>query len=252
MSVNWPQDLRELHHKNGFDDIVYEMDGEELGRLLLFRLSCLEEEIQELREAIVSCKEEDVIDAIIDLMVFAVGTLDLFAIDSGTAWNEVHSANMKKKRGIKKGRPNPFGFPDLMKPEGWEAPNLENHVSTRMEMMTFPKIKHTPSNVLRDCIALQKTKGSDYQCAGSGIKQADHYPRGIETITDMVWQKMIRARSILYKMREGESINHESLMDTYKDIINYSSFAVSWLLKGIDGQKPDQDVFCREKTDEQD
>ncbi len=35
---------------------------------------------------------------------------------------------MAKERGIKPGRPNPLGLPDLMKPEGWVAPSHEgNH-----------------------------------------------------------------------------------------------------------------------------
>jgi hypothetical protein len=35
---------------------------------------------------------------------------------------------MAKSPGVKEGRPNPFGLPDLIKPEGWEAPNHEgNH-----------------------------------------------------------------------------------------------------------------------------
>ena len=44
------------------------------------------------------------------------------------AWNQVLSANMAKEPGVKPGRPNPFGLPDLLKPNGWIGPDHEgNH-----------------------------------------------------------------------------------------------------------------------------
>ena len=42
--------------------------------------------------------------------------------------SQVLKANMKKEVGRKETRPNPLGLPDLVKPEGWEAPSHEgNH-----------------------------------------------------------------------------------------------------------------------------
>ena len=42
----------------------------------------------------------------------------------------VFDANMTKSPGVKPGRPNPFGLPDLLKPEGWTAPTHRgNHGS---------------------------------------------------------------------------------------------------------------------------
>jgi len=35
---------------------------------------------------------------------------------------------MSKKVGVKQSRPNPLGLPDLIKPEGWEAPSHNNNV----------------------------------------------------------------------------------------------------------------------------
>ena len=34
---------------------------------------------------------------------------------------------MAKEPGVKPGRPNPFGLPDLIKPEGWQGPNHEDN-----------------------------------------------------------------------------------------------------------------------------
>jgi predicted HAD superfamily Cof-like phosphohydrolase len=71
---------------------------------------------------------EDIVDAMIDLCVVAIGTLDAFQINAGLAWDVVHEANMNKEVGIKPSRPNPLGLPDLIKPEGWTPPShAHNH-----------------------------------------------------------------------------------------------------------------------------
>jgi predicted HAD superfamily Cof-like phosphohydrolase len=76
-----------------------------------------------LQEAITRRDSEETVDALIDLCVVAIGTLDLFGVDSHAAWNEVLAANMNKEVGVKASRPNAFGLPDLIKPEGWQPPN---------------------------------------------------------------------------------------------------------------------------------
>jgi hypothetical protein len=62
-----------------------------------------------------------VVDAPIDLYVVAISTLDLFKVNAIRAWDGVHAAN--KEVGVKESRPNPLGLPDLIKPQGWVAPN---------------------------------------------------------------------------------------------------------------------------------
>ena len=66
---------------------------------------------------------EEIVDGLIDLCVVAIGTLDAFNVDGNKAWDEVLKANMQKEVGVKESRPNPLGLPDLIKPEGWEAPS---------------------------------------------------------------------------------------------------------------------------------
>lgn len=73
-----------------------------------------------------------------------------------------------------------------------------------------------------------------------------HYRRGIDSIHDIMVGKMLRAQSLL---ESGSSPNFESLEDTYKDLINYASFAVSWLRYSMDGQNPFHDIFNRPKQD---
>ena len=47
--------------------------------------------------------------------------------DANKAWDEVYRANMAKEVGIKEGRPNPLGLPDLMKPDDWQGPVHEDN-----------------------------------------------------------------------------------------------------------------------------
>jgi hypothetical protein len=96
--------------------------------------------------------------------------------------------------------------------------------------------------VLRECIELQNKKSKDYQNPNSNVKQAMHYRRGVDSIHDIMQGKMYRAQSIL-ESNNYNSENFESLEDTYKDLINYASFAVSYLRKKMDGQNPDYSIY---------
>jgi Phosphoribosyl-ATP pyrophosphohydrolase len=125
MSKDWPKDIYNMHTHYDLHKVVRNMDSEKLRKFLEFRIKFLQEELDEMRDA---TNAEDVVDALIDLCVVAIGTLDSFKIDSHVAWNNVLEANMNKKVGIKASRPNPLGLPDLIKPEGWTAPSHEgNH-----------------------------------------------------------------------------------------------------------------------------
>lgn len=134
MSRDWAGDINEMHSEFGFHDSVEDMDSERLKALLEFRLQFLEEELGETREAARSSMPDEVVDGLIDLCVVAIGTLDLFGVDAHEAWDRVHEANMSKERGIKEGRPNPLGLPDLIKPAGWVAPEHEDNVGLLAEV----------------------------------------------------------------------------------------------------------------------
>lgn len=122
----WPSDIYDMHTKFSVRDVVANLDKEKLAKFLEFRLNFLQEELDEAKEAAASgdaSRAEDIVDAMIDLCVVAIGTLDAFKVDPYTAWNRVHAANMQKEPGIKPERPNPLGLPDLIKPAGWVAPS---------------------------------------------------------------------------------------------------------------------------------
>jgi hypothetical protein len=119
MSNNWVQDIADMHRKFGVNDAVRKMDADKLKAFLEFRIRFLQEELDEMRN---TNDPEEVTDALIDLCVVAIGTMDALDINAHIAWDEVHRANMSKQVGIKASRPNPLGLPDLIKPKGWIAP----------------------------------------------------------------------------------------------------------------------------------
>lgn len=125
MSTNWSKDINEMHEHYGVPQVVKTMSPEKLKQFLKFRIDFIREELNELETAETA---EDVVDALIDLCVVAIGTLDSFEVNVNEAWNQVLIANMNKKTGVNASRPNPMGLPDLIKPEGWKAPSHEgNH-----------------------------------------------------------------------------------------------------------------------------
>lgn len=104
-----------------------------------------------------------------------------------------------------------------------------------MEMKLKESVK-----VLKECIELQNKKSQDYQSKESNVTQAMHYRRGVDSIHDIIQGKCYRAQSLL---ESGGDPNFESLEDTYKDIINYCSFAVSYMRGKMDGQNPNHDML---------
>lgn len=127
MSQNWVKDINEMQAKYGVHDWIENADKDKLRHYLQFRVDFLKEELDETESALVDMDSEEIVDGIIDLCVVAIGTLDAFGVDPYKAWDEVLKANMNKRVGVKEGRPNPLGLPDLMKPADWKAPSHEGN-----------------------------------------------------------------------------------------------------------------------------
>lgn len=124
MSQDWVADIEAMQQHYGIQRRIDEFDYEMIKQYLDFRVNFLKEEMKELEEAQTA---EDVVDALIDLCVVAIGTLAGFRVDAHLAWDRVLEANMSKEVGVKPGRPNPLGLPDLIKPPGWKGPdNFDN------------------------------------------------------------------------------------------------------------------------------
>jgi hypothetical protein len=133
MSTNWFKDMQDMHKKYGVNkwmqaEMQSDVDWRKINKFMQFRIGMMQEELDETKNAFEKKDAEEMVDGIIDLCVFAIGTLEVFGVDANKAWDEVYRANMSKEVGIKEGRPNPLGLPDLVKPEGWEGPSHEgNH-----------------------------------------------------------------------------------------------------------------------------
>ena len=131
MSTNWFKDMQDMHKKYGVDkwmDTEKTFDGVHLRKYMKFRIGMMQEELDETKTAFDKRDAEEMVDGMIDLCVFAIGTLEVFGVDANKAWDEVYKANMSKEVGIKDGRPNPLGLPDLVKPKGWTGPeHKDNH-----------------------------------------------------------------------------------------------------------------------------
>ena len=125
---SYTRDINNMHQHYGVHEAVDKLDETKLRAMLKFRFDFLKEELNEGYEAIERGDNEEIVDALIDIIVVAIGTLDLYDVDIDKAWNQVLTANMSKEVGIKPGRPNPLGLPDLIKPEGWVGPDhSDNH-----------------------------------------------------------------------------------------------------------------------------
>jgi predicted HAD superfamily Cof-like phosphohydrolase len=113
MSLDWSKDVAEFHKHLGYEnydtpEMLTQADLEQ-------RTEYLDEEVGEFYE---SDSGEEAVDALIDLIYFAVGTLLRMGVDPRPAWDEVHRANMDKE-------PKAGEHKHSIKPEGWRPPALD-------------------------------------------------------------------------------------------------------------------------------
>ena len=119
-------DIDYMYKKYGFD--ISNLEKEQLYAFVLWRANFIQEELDELYGAIEYKDPEEIVDALIDIIVVSLGTLNLLQVDTQKAWDEVLRANLKKSVGRKESRPNPFGFPDFVKHPALIVPNhSDNH-----------------------------------------------------------------------------------------------------------------------------
>ena len=89
----------------------------------VFRLKALSEELTELEDGYKEMDLEKIADALVDLVVFALGTAVIHNLPWEDLFNDVQRANMSKVPTFtnKKAR-NGGGSMDLVKPDGWVGP----------------------------------------------------------------------------------------------------------------------------------
>jgi len=121
-------DMLMMHQYYGINTAVENLSAADLVSFIQFRYDFLQEEVNEGKTAISERNSEEIVDSLIDIIVVAVGTLDLLQVDFQKAWFEVLAANMAKRVGVKESRPNPLSLPDLVKMPGWIPPShINNH-----------------------------------------------------------------------------------------------------------------------------
>lgn len=123
--VSFTEDLKAFHKKFGLEyngpprEIPYEMS--------LFRLNFLDEELREYMRAWQEQNPVKMLDALVDLCYVAIGTAYLHGWNFDEAWTRVHAANMCKVRSTEEHDDRGGRF-DVIKPEGWEPPMLDDLV----------------------------------------------------------------------------------------------------------------------------
>ena len=87
-------------------------------------LTLIEEEADELGEAIKNHDQVETLDALIDILVVTIGAIHSAGFDAEGAWKEVMATNFAKiDRNTGKVRKREDG--KVLKPTGWVPPNLQ-------------------------------------------------------------------------------------------------------------------------------
>jgi len=90
-------------------------------------LGLIKEEGDELQAAIVKQDKVETLDALIDILVVTVGTLNSLGVDAEGAWNEVMRTNFAKIDN-KTGKVSKREDGKVLKPEGWTPPDLKQFI----------------------------------------------------------------------------------------------------------------------------
>lgn len=125
--MNMLDDVRQFHQKFNMPKRVW---GEVFKKdVVLFRLSFLLEELQELSSALNNDDFEQATDALVDLVYVALGTADILSLPFPAAWEEVHKANMQKVAVASSKESKRGSQLDIGKPAGWEPPDILQFLS---------------------------------------------------------------------------------------------------------------------------
>jgi hypothetical protein len=239
-------DLRNMHDKFGFSSQVITKEQ------MKARLDFIQEELDEAYEALRDNNADDFVDANIDIMVVAIGNLDQGGVNGWQAWDAVHSANMAKVTGNNNKRPGMKQ--DLVKPEGWKKPSHANNIGILTEIFlrdeefkangrSMSDLRRRAIEHLQECQVMMLKKANDYNFPGSRVKSADYYPRGLDDLEHMLHTKMLRIMSLIDKMKAGEPVENESLVDSLRDMVVFSAMMAEFSEGKMDGQDPAKDLF---------
>ncbi len=132
-------DIKEFHKK--FELEPLENPGFLDEKLMEFRMKFMQEELDEFIEAYFEKDNlHDAFDALIDLTYVVLGTAYLMGLPFKEGWKLVHKANMNKIRAHTSKQSKRNNTSDVVKPEGWVAPNLENLLVLKDKLYICPAI----------------------------------------------------------------------------------------------------------------
>jgi hypothetical protein len=117
-----------------------------------FRCMALQEELDEYEEADTLV---DQYDALLDLIVFAVGTLERHGFPLQEGFNAVMKANMTKEVGANAKRGNFKN--DLVKPISWRSPEPELQKILTQQLMRYEKMRENDGHLLETQEELQQS-----------------------------------------------------------------------------------------------
>ena len=91
-------------------------------------LKLIQEEVDELQTAVDDNDRVEQLDALIDIMVVTVGAVQSLGVDGEGAWKEVMSTNFAKIDSLT-GRVRKREDGKVMKPVGWQPPELSKYIN---------------------------------------------------------------------------------------------------------------------------
>mgnify|MGYP003335083676 FL=1 len=90
-------------------------------------LKLIQEEVNELTDAVLAQDKVEQLDALIDILVVTIGALHSLGVDAEGAWNEVMRTNFAKIDAVT-GKVLKRGDGKILKPQGWQPPSLEQYI----------------------------------------------------------------------------------------------------------------------------
>ncbi|MCM3208517.1 hypothetical protein [Paenibacillus illinoisensis] len=125
-----------IYYMNQLGAVCKNMKTEGLGGEVIKRSSWMLEELIEFMDA---NDIEKQVDALTDLIYFAIGTFTLMGVKPEKLFDIVHAANMGKLH--EDGKPRFDGQGKIVKPAGWEAsyapePKIKREVERQIEEVT--------------------------------------------------------------------------------------------------------------------
>lgn len=109
---------------NDIDAFQKACDQESTKESYALYLKLIEEEFNELQDAVNENDKVEQLDALIDILVVTIGAIKVGGFDGRGAWTEVMKTNFAKID-AQTGKVRKRADGKILKPDGWVAPSLE-------------------------------------------------------------------------------------------------------------------------------